>query len=152
MLIKCLYMQIALCAILTLPSAASATASTNPYAKLKIGNVCLAMTQGKSYEILPTMDFYIIETHNFDGKMTERIYIGYSPDVGDDNRNMLSRKLYKLPEARRIVRLSGSQSDQILGIPREEKGFYFHIMSIDPSQLGLSKASLVASSLGVSFC
>jgi hypothetical protein len=152
MQMKSLYTKIALCALITLPSVASASALTSSYAKLQIGNVCLAMNQGKSYEILPTMDFYIVESHSIDSKITERIYIGYNPDVGDGNRNFLSRKLYKLPESRRIVRLSGPQSDQILGIPREEKGFYFHIMSIDPSQLGSNKASLVASSLGVSFC
>lgn len=152
MQIKRLCAQIVMCSVVTFPGAANANPSTGPYANLKLGNVCVAMARGRSYQVSPTMDFYIVEVRTVDGKIVERIYIGFNPDVGDDNRSLLSRKLYKLPEAKRTVRLSGSQSGQILGIPRDEKGFYFHVMPIGPSQSGSTQASIAADSHGVNFC
>jgi hypothetical protein len=152
MQIKSLCAQIVMCAVVSFSGAASANSSTSPYANLKLGNVCVAMARGRSYQISPTMDFYIVEVRTIDGKVVERIYIGFNPDVSDDNRSLLSRKLYKLPEVKRTVRLSGSQCDQILGIPRDEKGFYFHVMPIGPSQSGSNQASIAADSHGVSFC
>ena len=127
-----------------------AASSTVSYGSLKLGNVCVALARAQSYDVTPTVDFYIIGVRTVKGELVEKIYVGYNPDVGDENRNMLSRKLYNLPLSKRIVRLSGQQSNQILGIPAKEAGFYFHIMPV--GQVVPNRSGSAPESYGVMFC
>lgn len=91
---------------------------------IRLHGVCIQVGMQTEYDMYEPADFWRIDITR-DGAVGH-IYVGWSPDLWGDNKELLRRQ-EESPDLPKIIPLGGGQAGQYFGIPKGEEDAYFHL-------------------------
>jgi hypothetical protein len=110
--------------LLALDSISVERIAQNKQDVIKLDNVCVKIRYGYEYSIVSNMDY--LQVNIAYNNVRGHVYVGYNPQIIDENRKWQSRSLRATIKSPKIVPLEGSQSGQFLGVPAREDDKFFH--------------------------